>query len=428
MATFTGSPNFTATGTGAATRPAADVMDEFVFAANFSGYDETGVSNSAAAIMAADAVARSRNRELILTGTPRITQTLTLSDPTSWRMQGSHIKAGFDTDAYIIKDAGLSGPAIRIRPGASGTVLDGVCIHGEAGNTGDGFLIESNEIKLLECAATYMGRDGCRIGSATTNENANNFRLVGFRGGYNYGDGLHIDDPSSGATDANTGLVEGAVLNFNGANGLYMNNAKYGTAFVGCLYEGNGTLGTGYGIYLDSNASQNVFLGGDVEGNATGEIYEATPFWNTFFSVIRLGVRYDNFAQNGGFTPTIVGTTSAGAGIYTVQNGYYAVTGRLCHFYAEVGWSAHSGTGNLHIAGLPFVGNSFTATMPSFVPVSIYSTSITLAAGAQLTGGYNHNIHQVRVYTSNAGAQAQLPMQTSGTIFVSGSFIPIVPE
>lgn len=430
MATFTGSPNFTATGTGAATRPAADVMDEVVFAANFSGYDETGATDSSAAIMAANAVAVARKRELVLTGTPRIAETLVIDLPTAWRMQGPHIKPGFEvgnSGGYILVDADFDGDAaIEIQTTAHGTVMEGVCLYGETGNGADGFLVKAAEVELTNCSASFMGRDGCHIGSSTPGDNANAFRLINFRGGYSGRDGLHIDDDAGGGDpiDANAGHIDGAVLDQNGRHGLYVNRARLGTTFVGCLFEGN----TGYGIYLDSDTAQNVFVGGDVEGNSAGNVFEAVALRNSFFSVTVLGARYDTFAQVGLFTPVIQGGTSAGSATYSIQNGFYGMAGRVCHFFAEVAWTGHTGTGDLRLGGLPFTSNSYYATMPSFVPTPVYSSGISLPAGAQLLGGYNHNVHQVLMWTSNAGALAQLPMQASGTLYVSGVFHPYFPE
>ena len=91
--------DFTATGAGAATRPLAQVVDEFVLASNFAGYDENGEAtgtDSAAAIMAADAVARSRSRELVLTRpAPDSRPSSSSNAPTRWRMHGQHFKPGF---------------------------------------------------------------------------------------------------------------------------------------------------------------------------------------------------------------------------------------------------------------------------------------------------------------------------------------------
>jgi hypothetical protein len=60
------------------------------------------------------------------------------------------------------------------------------------------------------------------------------------------------------------------------------------------------------------------------------------------------------------FTPRIDGTTTAGVGTYTVQNGKYTKIGDIVTFTIQITWSAHTGTGNMVVANLPF-----TSLVPS---------------------------------------------------------------
>jgi hypothetical protein len=62
--------------------------------------------------------------------------------------------------------------------------------------------------------------------------------------------------------------------------------------------------------------------------------------------------------EEGTFTPTIVGTTTAGTGTYILQVGRYTKIGNRVHFTLKVTISAHTGTGNMSIGGLPFTSNA----------------------------------------------------------------------
>ena len=62
--------------------------------------------------------------------------------------------------------------------------------------------------------------------------------------------------------------------------------------------------------------------------------------------------------EEGSFTPTIVGATLAGTGTYTTQVGRYTKVGNMVHVALEVTWTAHTGTGNMRVAGLPFTSSS----------------------------------------------------------------------
>jgi len=58
--------------------------------------------------------------------------------------------------------------------------------------------------------------------------------------------------------------------------------------------------------------------------------------------------------EEGTFTPTISGTTTAGTGTYIAQAGVYTKIGRQVTTYGRVRISAHTGTGNMLITNLPF--------------------------------------------------------------------------
>ena len=58
--------------------------------------------------------------------------------------------------------------------------------------------------------------------------------------------------------------------------------------------------------------------------------------------------------EEGTFTPSAVGSTTAGTGTYSTRTGVYTKIGRFVHVSIAIDWSAHTGTGNLRISGLPF--------------------------------------------------------------------------
>ena len=62
--------------------------------------------------------------------------------------------------------------------------------------------------------------------------------------------------------------------------------------------------------------------------------------------------------EEGAWTPIAYGTTAAGIGTYTSQSGLYVKVGKVVYFEAAISWSAHTGTGNLAITGLPFTCNT----------------------------------------------------------------------
>lgn len=119
------------------------------------------------------------------------------------------------------------------------------------------------------------------------------------------------------------------------------------------------------------------------------------------------------------FTPVVYGTTTRGTGTYTTQNAYYSKIGKVVHFALTCAWSAHDGTGNIRIDGLPY-----TSSNNVFIfPLSVYWSGVTLAAVgnkllARIVGGQAY-IDFLEI--ASAGPTA-IPMDTAGTIAVEGFY------
>jgi hypothetical protein len=58
--------------------------------------------------------------------------------------------------------------------------------------------------------------------------------------------------------------------------------------------------------------------------------------------------------EEGTFTPTVIGNTTAGTATYTTQRGRYTKIGRQVSCQIDIGYNSGTGTGDLAILGLPF--------------------------------------------------------------------------
>jgi len=120
----------------------------------------------------------------------------------------------------------------------------------------------------------------------------------------------------------------------------------------------------------------------------------------------------------GTFTPTIVGGTTAGTGTYTVQSGIYQKIGNRVHFSISMAWTAHTGTGNMLIGGLPYV--------PAISEVAVCAME---PDGLTYAGDFVHalvvgSVNEFRVRTGATGAVvAAVPIDTSAGIKVAGSYL-----
>ena len=85
--------------------------------------------------------------------------------------------------------------------------------------------------------------------------------------------------------------------------------------------------------------------------------------------------------EEGNWTPTAIGTTTAGTGTYSTQNGRYTKVGRLVSLQADLSWSAHTGTGNIVVGPLPFVNNNTVLCIGSVYASNMdFGTSATQLA------------------------------------------------
>jgi hypothetical protein len=113
----------------------------------------------------------------------------------------------------------------------------------------------------------------------------------------------------------------------------------------------------------------------------------------------------------------VAGTTTAGAGTYTTQNGKYTRVGNVVTFVLEINQTAHTGTGNMIVTGLPFTSQSTIDC-----PVDIRATNLTFSN--QLSAVVPKNTTQINLETFSTGAGvAALAMDTSCNFWISGTYL-----
>lgn len=129
--------------------------------------------------------------------------------------------------------------------------------------------------------------------------------------------------------------------------------------------------------------------------------------------------------EEGTFTPTVIGTSTAGSDTYGANNqvGIYQKIGNRVFFDIWLSWSAHTGTGNLRFDGLPFTVSTVTNY---YAAVSIsYFQAITLTAGyipGCNTRG-NSTLIDITQYPTGGGSHIDVPIDTAGSIMLSGSYL-----
>lgn len=127
--------------------------------------------------------------------------------------------------------------------------------------------------------------------------------------------------------------------------------------------------------------------------------------------------------EEGNWTPVISGSSTPGAATYTFQSGWYTKVGNRVLFNLTLGWSAHTGTGNILLSGLPFT--SASAGGLNYSPCSPEADGLTLSALNILGSRVNPNNTTVSIlqYPVGGSSPAPVPMDTSvSLLFISGQY------
>ncbi|RJP53634.1 MAG: hypothetical protein C4583_04410 [Anaerolineaceae bacterium] len=118
------------------------------------------------------------------------------------------------------------------------------------------------------------------------------------------------------------------------------------------------------------------------------------------------------------FTPALEGMTSAGEGTYTTQVGYYSRLGNIVFFEISLNWTAHTGTGNMKITGLPFTSQN----IGDYTSVTVTWNNITLPAGDKIIAVIPANASIINIYSIGSGSLAPIAMESVGILRFSGFY------
>ena len=167
-----------------------------------------------------------------------------------------------------------------------------------------------------------------------------------------------------------------------------------------------------------------------IEFYSTDQNARISGYSNSIGGVLISAYASNNFYANASFpafvfTPTIVGTTTAGTATYSIQQGNYTKIGDRIFFNCYVTWTGHTGTGNMQMIGPPFVSNA-TANTQSALSIS-FVDNIAITAGNTLSAYFEVNSQRVVFSQSptGGGAASAVPIDAAGAIMVAGSYLAI---
>jgi len=196
--------------------------------------------------------------------------------------------------------------------------------------------------------------------------------------------------------------TSGASLYTQTSSGHVWFTAPSGTAGAAITFEQSLAVGNGTTLALE----------GATSNAGAGITFPATQVASANANTL------DDY-EEGTFTPTIVGTSTAGTGTYTTQVGTYTKIGRLVHAKVALTWTAHTGTGNLQINGLPFTpgAGGLGRSVGSLQIANIVYTGTPLQAYV-----FDSSTFIFLAQVSSGAAEAGIAMDTSATVYVTVAY------
>jgi hypothetical protein len=123
--------------------------------------------------------------------------------------------------------------------------------------------------------------------------------------------------------------------------------------------------------------------------------------------------------EEGTFTPTIAGTTTAGTGTYSDQHGQYTKVGDICFVNIYIVWNAHTGTGNMKLSNLPFTSIAGTPPGSGYQAVIPHTGNISFTGNIEMQ--LNPSSTDLFYYQNNNGSVTSITLDTNA--FTVATFV-----
>lgn len=127
--------------------------------------------------------------------------------------------------------------------------------------------------------------------------------------------------------------------------------------------------------------------------------------------------------EEGTWDPDLYGSSSRGSATYTfgTRKGKYTKIGNLVTVTGQMTWTAHNGTGNMQIDGLPYPASGWSG---DYCPVALVASNVACTAGSVLTAYFdlNGSVINIMQMPTGGGALAAVPLDTAGTMYFSFSY------
>lgn len=295
--------------------------------------------------------------------------------------------------------------------------IESMGVNAQAYSVGGGIVCtrSPSDITIANNVIKNCKDDGIFISSAGIN--VSNYAITGnliHQNGYSgSGSGIAIAEETQygsivGAGTSNVAIT-GNICTGNARDGVQLLVDTVGyiiyVTITGNTLEGNTYAGLELGC---TNTSPSIISNVMVSGNQVAQngSYQITS--SPYVQLVE-GVKLP-------FTPTISGTTTAGVGTYTSQDGSYVKVGNIVNFELDIGWTAHTGTGNILVNGFPYASANSSPVSASWV----WADGLTITG--QATFGLTANQTYGGLGAINNGIYSAVAIDTSAGLRITGFY------
>jgi hypothetical protein len=338
------------------------------------------------------------------------------------------LDSGGTFDGPVAIDVSDTGAALRVTQRGTGLAL---LIEDETNPDSSPFLINAAGALVTG----HTGRDlewysssnaNYRIFSATAETSAGGgLFAVNYSTTADAGGGINLARSRGASIGARATVADADLVGriaFSADDGSAGTVPFQNAAAIDAVVDGTPSTGIVPGMLRLRTADSAGTLRNRVHVTSTGTLaLQATYSGGIKFPITQVAVADANTLddyEEGTFTPTARGTGTVGAGTYTKQVGRYQKIGNRCHFSITLAWTAHTGTTNLRIGGLPFTSANVTDAQPA---LAVWADSLTFTG--QLAARINSNATTLDLQSISTGAAAAgVAMDTAAEITITGAY------
>lgn len=174
-------------------------------------------------------------------------------------------------------------------------------------------------------------------------------------------------------------------------------------------------------VNLESPNAKITVIGGNFDSkvqNPTSKSVFLTQGGLSLANVVSSNPNTLDWYEENTFTPVIEGAVTAGVGTYTTQLGVFTRIGNRVFFTINLAWTAHTGSGDMLIAGFPYTPALVYRTFPLTAFNLAYTNGNQLAG---VLGGTSYTKMDIIQIAANTAGTA-ITLDTAAQLVVSGNY------